>query len=166
MNLKIIFLLLSFLGLASCTSESRSVEYYDLVIKSSSQKSLSDIKVTTTGPSRQRMLFLDGVNMEVLEFNRWLDEPERLLENKLKIYFRGTGSGAALDLELLKFDYDSSNQRCSFSMICELSTPVKAKSLIYRFDLEKNDVANDPQEVALAMSHLVEQAFGELAEKL
>ena len=166
MNFKNILLLLSFLALASCTSESRSVEYYDLAIKSSSKKSLSNIQVTTTGPSRQRMLFLDGVNMEVLEFNRWLDEPERLLENKLKVYFRGTETGPVLAVELLRFNYDAGQQTCRFSMTCELKPSASEKSRIYRFDLEKAEVNDDPQDVALAMSQLVEQAFGELAEQL
>ena len=166
MSFKNLLLLLCLLGLASCTSESRSVEYYDLAIKSSSNKSLSEIQVTTTGPSRQRMLFLDGVNMEVLEFNRWVDEPERLLENKFKIYFRGTEMGAVLDVELLKFDYDAGQELCSFSMNCELQSEASGESVIYRFDLEKNDVNDDPEEVALAMSGLVEQALGKLAEKL
>jgi hypothetical protein len=166
MSLKNIFLVLCILGLTSCTSESRSVEYYDLAIKSSSKKSLSDINVTTTGPSRQRMLFIDGVNMEVLEFNRWLDEPDRLLENKLKVYFRGTELGPELEVELLQFNYDAGQQLCSFSMSCDLKSRSTGKARTYRFDLQKPDVNDDPEDVALAMSYLVEQAFKELAEKL
>ena len=147
--------------LIGCTGASKQVEFYDLKIEKSSTKSIGDVNVVSVGPDRQRMHFHHDVFVEVLEFSRWIEEPGRLLENKMKLYFKGDQQDPRVDIELLDFSYDAGQQTCRLAMLVK----IKGGDVL-RFDLNKSDVEEDPEQVARAMSGLVEQVFEGIAKNL
>ncbi|MDD7986959.1 hypothetical protein PQO01_18580 [Lentisphaera marina] len=138
------------------------VQFYTLNIKGESPTPVSIVEVRASAKVHQRFNLENGEKLELREFERWQDSPNRLVETEMKNYF-SLGKDE-LRCELNEFVFDVENMQAKISIDFVLRSGAGDQQ--FRVKSAQSFTELDGASLVKAMSSAVHDVFKQLDQKI